>query len=141
MASPVLNPTMYARVTGLALAAVALLGIVMNLVSPTGTLVENFLAFDWAHNIVHVVLAGVALFVGFTNGGAYARNYARIFGIVYTGLAVFGFIPGTSLGFMGIGLELGENLVHLVIGLWGIAAGFLGSTTTTGSRTPTTRGN
>jgi hypothetical protein len=140
MASPVLNPTMYARVTGLALAAVALLGIVMNLLN-SPTLLADFLAFDWAHNIVHVVLAGVALFVGFTNGGAYARNYARIFGIVYTGLAVFGFIPGTSLGFMGIGLELGENLVHLVIGLWGLAAGFLGSTTTSGSSTTTTRGN
>jgi hypothetical protein len=127
MANPVLNPTMYARVTGIALAATALLGIIMNIATTNGTLLENFLAFDWAHNIVHVVLAGAALFVGFA-GTAYARNYARAFGVVYTALAIFGFIPGTSLSFVGIGLELGENLIHLVIGLWGLACGFMPAT-------------
>jgi hypothetical protein len=118
-----LNPTLYARVTGFALAAVALLGIVLQLAT-NGKFIEGFLVFDWTHDLLHVALAGLALAAGFAAGGAYARNYARVFGIVYTGLAVAGFVSGNVVGFLGIHLELGENLVHAAIGVWGLAAGF-----------------
>jgi len=135
MANPVLNPTMYARVTGIVLALVALLGIAMSAFN-NGAFVEGFLVFDWTHDILHVVLAGAALLAGFAAGGSYSRIYARVFGVVYTGLGIAGLVGWTGFGTTMLHLELGENLVHLLVGVWGLAAGFLGSTTTTSSPGP-----
>ncbi|MBI2077198.1 MAG: DUF4383 domain-containing protein [Euryarchaeota archaeon] len=154
MNTPILNPKNYAKITGIAIAAVALLGIVLSLMGTSGNYglfcdgavtcttetgaQGSFLGFDWTHNIVHVVLAAVALYVGFMATGNLVPLYAKVFGIVYAALGVFGFIVA-DLGILH--LELGENLVHLVIGVWGVCAGFLYTTTTgtpTMAATPTT---
>lgn len=127
MTNPVMDPKWYARVTGFALAATALLGIVMEMATD-GDFIAGFLEFDWTHDILHVVLAAAAIGAGFAAGGSYAQLYAKIFGVVYTGLAVAGFIAPDLLSFLGVHLELGENLVHLVIGGWGIVTGFFGAT-------------
>lgn len=156
MANPITNAKTYAQITGIALAAVAVLGIVLSLMGtdgmyglfcsePSATTCKgeaaetSFLGFDWTHNIVHVVLAAIALYVGFAAPANYVGTYAKVFGIVYLALGVAGFFVA-DLGILH--LELGENLVHLVIGLWGVVAGFMGTTTpTTGgpATTPTRR--
>lgn len=127
--NPILNPRTYAIVTGVALAATAVLGIVMELANGGG-FIAGFLEFDWTHDILHVVLAGAALAAGTAAGGAYARLYARAFGVVYTLLAILGFVNGGVLGILGVHLELGENLVHALVGVWGLVAGFVGTTAT-----------
>jgi hypothetical protein len=127
MGNPILDTRMYAKITGIALAAVALLGIVLNSIGQPDLLGKTFLAFDWTHNILHVVLAAVALYVGFAAPASLTGLYAKVFGIVYAGLGVAGFFwIGISATVMH--LELGENLVHLLIGVWGIACGFFGTT-------------
>lgn len=179
MANPIGNAKTYAKITGIALGAIALLGIVLSSIGDEGrygffcsgtvngqnvpdaskTTCEgeatgmeetaggvtvkatSFLAFDWTHNVLHVVLAAVALYVGFGPvGAAMTTNYARYFGIVYLALGVLGFfVP--ALG--PLHLELGENVIHLLIGGWGAYAGFFGttmSTPTTGTRPATTMG-
>ena len=122
-----LDVVVYWRTSGIALAAVAALGIIMSLMS-AGAFISGFLEFDWTHNIVHVVLAALALTLGFTTAGAsVSRLMAKIVGIVYLLLGILGFIPPvvTLLSDMlGLHLELGENLVHLLIGAWGVVAGF-----------------
>jgi uncharacterized protein DUF4383 len=151
MANAILNPKNYAKITGLALAATAVLGIALSAMGkggmyglfcsePTATTCDgdaadqSFLGFDWAHNILHVVLAGIALVVGFTGyGNMRARLYAQIFGPVYTLLGVVGFFVA-DLGILH--LEVGENLVHLAVGGYGLLAGFLGTMAPT--TTPTT---
>lgn len=119
----------YAQLTGVVVGAVALLGIVLNATSNATLLGADFLAFDWTHNIVHVALAAIGLYVGF--GGASAsmqKNYAIVFGAVYAILGIVGFVGVTTIA--GIGLEIGENIVHLVIGALGVYAGTMGSPTT-----------
>lgn len=136
MANPILDGKMYARVTGIAVGAVALLGIILNAVGQENLLGENFLAFDWTHNILHVVLAAVALYVGFMAPANLITLYCKVFGIVYAALGVVGFVPAVVDGLdsaLALHLELGENLIHLIIGAWGIAAGFFGTTATTGA--------
>jgi len=148
MANPLLNPKNYAKITGLALAATAVLGIALSSMgtngeyglfcnSPSATTCEgdashkSFLGFDWTHNIVHVVLASIALLVGFAGFGVnYARPYAQVFGAIYTALGITGFIV-SDLGILH--LEVGENLVHLAVGGYGLLAGFLGTMTPTPS--------
>src|SRR5688500_17682554 len=135
MSNPVLNTRMYAKITGIAVAAVALLGIILNAINNPDLLGADFLAFDWTHNILHVVLAAVRLYLGFAGTDALCTLYARVFGVVYLLLGITGFF-WTGLSATVLHLELGENLVHILIGAWGCAAGFLGAKTTTPT-TPT----
>jgi hypothetical protein len=121
--SPVMDPTVYWRVSAFALTAVALLGIVLTAMDQAALLGANFLAFDWTHNILHVVLAGAAFLFGFANLPAnLVRTFAIVFGFVYAGLGVLGFFVSDLGGIMH--LELGENLVHILLGAWGLVAGF-----------------
>ena len=104
--------------------AVALLGILLSAMDQEDLLGGGFLAFDWGHNIVHVALACLAFLFGFADLPArVVRTFAIVFGAVYGGLGLLGFFVA-DLGVLH--LELGENLIHLALGLWGLVAG-LGS--------------
>jgi hypothetical protein len=123
--NPIKNPVTYWRVSAIALGAVAVLGILLNSIGQSELLGANFLAFDWTHNIVHVVLAAVAAVFGFGNLGAgITKTMAIVFGFVYAGLGILGFIAGDALSGIGLHLELGENLVHIILGAWALTAGF-----------------
>lgn len=119
--------TLYWRASGVALAAVALLGFAMSAMTK-GKFVPGFLDFDLAHNGVHLLLAVVALAVGFGGASrAFSKNLAKVVGVVYLALAAVGFVSADVFGIgklLGLHLELGENLVHLVLGVWGAYAGF-----------------
>lgn len=123
--NPVMNPRLYWIVSGYALAAVAILGIVVNIFAGNMAGLTGFLEFDWTHNIVHVLLAAVAFYFGYANQNAgLAKTMAIVFGFVYAGLGVLGLFAGDALSFIGLHMELGENLVHLLLGAWALTAGF-----------------
>ena len=120
--NPVMNPVLYWRINAILVSAVAILGIVLTAIDQADLLGKNFLAFDWTHNILHVVLAVAAFVFGFTAmPGRVVKTFAIIFGFVYTGLGVLGFFVH-AVG--PIHLELGENLVHILLGGWALIAGF-----------------
>lgn len=123
----ILDVRVFWQVSGIALAAVALLGIAMSLFAG-GAFINGFLEFDWTHNVVHVVLAALALVFGFGNiDVGVSKTTAKVVGIVYLLLGILGFVPPvvTMLGdVLALHLELGENLVHLVVGAWGVVTGF-----------------
>ena len=121
--SPVMDPVIYWRISAFALAAVALLGIVLTATS-NGDLFGGFLTFDMPHNLLHVVLALAAFAFAFAPlPGIVVRRGALAFGVVYGLLGILGFV----LADVGpIHLELGENLIHLVLGAWGLVAGLGG---------------
>lgn len=122
--NPVMDPVVYWRVSAFALTAVALLGIVLNATGNANLLGKGFLAFDWSHNILHVILAAAAFLFGFAAlPGRLVKAFALVFGAVYAGLGVLGFFVH-SVG--PIHLEVGENIVHLLLGAWGIVAGIGG---------------
>jgi hypothetical protein len=122
--NPVMDPVVYWRVSAFALTAVALLGIVLNATGNGDLLGKGFLAFDWSHNILHVILAAVAFLFGFAAlPGKMVKTFAIVFGAVYAGLGVLGFITA-EVG--PIHLEIGENIVHILLGAWGLLAGIGG---------------
>jgi hypothetical protein len=128
------NVNIYWRVSAIALAVVALLGIVVNAIGgnnayvPDVEFMESFLVFDWTHNVVHVALAAVAGVFGFGNfSSELSANVAKVVGIVYIALGFLGFVPPVTdflSSALGLSLEVGENLIHLVLGAWGTYAGF-----------------
>lgn len=122
----------YARVTGPVLVLVGILGIVALLAGNDGFGTEDrsfvFLLWDGTHNVVHLLLGAVAIYVGFARAPMLAPvAYARVFGVVYTGLALGGFVSGSLFGLgdaLGLHLELGENIIHLALGVLGLVVGF-----------------
>lgn len=121
------DPKTYFKISALALAAVALLGILLNALGMGALLGANFLAFDWTHDAVHVLLAVVAGVLGFGAAShATAKTMAKVVGLTYLGLGVVGFVAPGILGFLGLHLEIGENLAHILLGGWGAYTGFAG---------------
>ena len=71
------------------------------------------------HNLVHILTGAVGLFVA----GFAARRYAFWLGVAYLGIALWGFVLGSGesiLGFFPVNTE--DNLLHLALGLLGVAA-------------------
>jgi hypothetical protein len=86
------------------------------------------------HNVFHIA-TGV---LGLVAAGSYAsgRSYALGFGIVYITVAIWGFIVGDGDSILSIlPVNTADNVLHLVIGVSGIAAG----TATRSVAPPTTR--
>jgi hypothetical protein len=74
------------------------------------------------HNLVHIV-TGVLGLLAWRYGSA--REYALGLGLVYVLVAIWGFVIGDGesiLGFIPINTE--DNVLHVVIGLAGLAAGW-----------------
>jgi hypothetical protein len=74
------------------------------------------------HNLVHLATGLIGLAVWRSYGSA--RAYAIGLGIVYTGVAIWGFVIGSGesiLGFLPVNSE--DNVLHLLIALAGLFAG------------------
>jgi len=74
------------------------------------------------HNVVHIVTG----LLGLAAVGYAARAYALVLGIVYVVVAIWGFAETTNgvgviLDFLPVNTE--DNILHLALGLTGLAAG------------------
>ncbi|HEY0630834.1 MAG TPA: DUF4383 domain-containing protein [Thermoleophilaceae bacterium] len=115
----------YALVIGLSLTAAGIVGFFYSgAFDSPGKVRDVFgvLGVNGWHNLVHIGtgLAGLALWRSY--GGA--RTYAIGLGIVYTGVAIWGFVIGSGesiLGFLPVNSE--DNVLHLLIALAGLFAG------------------
>lgn len=112
--------------------ASTLIGIVFILVGIVGFVKHDMLGahLSMAHNVVHLVSGAIALYFGTKGTLAQAKAFALIFGIVYLGLGVAGFVAGTQgnsefgpadermLKVMPGTLELGtmDHIIHIGIG-------------------------
>ena len=120
---------LYATLVGGALVIAGILGFFYSASFATGREVVResdeilgVLAVNGWHNLVHIAtgLAGLA-------AAAYAaRAYALAFGLAYLLIAVWGFLEvdngiGTLLDVIPVDNQ--DNLLHLVLGLTGLAAG------------------
>jgi hypothetical protein len=82
--------------------------------------VFGILAVNGWHNVVHI-LTGL---LGLAAAGYAARTYALGLGAVYVVIAIWGFIIGSGeslLGFIPVNTE--DNVLHLILGVTGLAAG------------------
>ena len=133
--NPILDPVLYFRLAAFALTAVTLLGVVMAAIYGGGetSAKDQALAFHsqhglgltWTHTAVHAVLALACFVFGFANvPGNVARVLAIVFGVVYGGLGIVGFLFTNPLGGT-LALNLGYSLngVHLLLGAWALVAG------------------
>lgn len=88
------------------------------------------MTFGKAHNSIHILSGLIGLYCGLAAGGKNAGAYAKIFGLVYTLIAIAGFAGWSGalgVGNMSLHLSTAYNAVHAVVGIAGVAAGFMGA--------------
>ena len=72
------------------------------------------------HNLVHIATGALGLLAL----GYAARQYALGLGVVYVAVAIWGFVIGSGESILGvIPVNSEDNVLHLLLGLTGIAAG------------------
>ena|SRR2546425_7710371 len=75
------------------------------------------------HNVVHILTGALGL-VAFSTSVHGARQYALAVGAVYLAVALWGFIIGSGESILGIvPVNTEDNVLHLALGLAGLAAG------------------
>ena len=105
----------YAMVIGGVLAAVGLLGFFNNPIL-------GLFAVNLAHNLVHLVSGGFGLWLGNSGKGQMFNQY---FGIVYTVIAVLGFIPATAgLLQSWLAIDMTDTVLHAALGLISLGVGY-----------------
>jgi hypothetical protein len=84
--------------------------------------VFGILAVNGWHNVVHILTGVLGLVVASSYSSA--RGYALGFGFVYIIIAIWGFIIGSGNSILSIiPINTEDSVLHLFIGLAGIAAG------------------
>jgi hypothetical protein len=74
------------------------------------------------HNVVHILTGVTGLIVASTYSAS--RTYALVLGVVYIAVAIWGFIIGDGNSILSIiPVNTEDNVLHLLIGISGIAAG------------------
>jgi hypothetical protein len=118
----------YALVFGVFLVAAGIIGFFYEASFETGDEAQadkvfDILAVNGWHNLVHIATGALGLAVVGSWSGA--RNYAIGFGVIYVGLGVWGLLldnPDLWLDFVPLNDE--DNVLHLLIGVAGLGAGF-----------------
>lgn len=115
---------LYATLVGGALVIIGIIGFFYEASFAVGNDIEvdeefGFLAINGWENSIHIVAGLIGLAAAGSN--ASARLYSLGFGALYVVLAIWGWIDDTILEL--IPVNDGANIVHLILGVTGIAAG------------------
>jgi hypothetical protein len=112
-----------AVVFGIVMLVIGILGFgpAVNTAGPSGTsyTLLGIFAINPLHNVVHLATGAIALAAGLYGGGAYARMYFLVFGIVYALITLIGVTGilfdshGSLLGIVPI--NGADNVLHLAI--------------------------
>lgn len=120
----------YTTVVGALLFIVGVLGFIPGLSTDNdhGSLLLGFIQINPAQSVIHVVTGLVALGALASAREYYLRSYVRVFGVVYALVALWGLpaFTGTYDGvlFGLIHVNIWTELVHVLIGAWGLYVGF-----------------
>jgi hypothetical protein len=118
------NPKMYSKAAGVVLLLLGVIGLVQN----------PLMGMDLSkrHSAVHLVTGALLAFVGFTGASeSLTRNVVLVFGVLYAALGVCGFfvsplVPGLRIFYP----DPIVNVVHVLVGLAGVAAAMMGGAKT-----------
>jgi hypothetical protein len=92
------------------------LGYAFVLIGITGVVLPGLLGMhlSMAHNLIHLVSGGLALFYGYADNSRKAYTFAVAFGVVYGLLGLAGFLIGQP-GYPGVGYrEADQNLLRAI---------------------------
>jgi len=83
------------------------------------------------HNLVHLVTAAIALYVGYKGSDSHVRTFNQVFGVIYLLLGILGFAaPNVVASIIQAHSTDGmatENVIHLLVGIVCAVVGFMRS--------------
>lgn len=99
-------------------------GVVLLILGLAGFAMPHMLGMHLTpiHNLVHLLTAAIALYLGFAGSPGAARSFCVVFGAVYLLLGVLGLLaPGAVAAIIGHppvsgGELMPDNVVHLLLG-------------------------
>jgi hypothetical protein len=108
-------------------------GVAFLLAGLAGFPMPHLLGFHFTtiHNVVHLATAVLALYLGFAGSAGAVRTFCIVFGVVYLGLGVLGFVaPGVVAAILGhpvtsAGELTPDNLFHAAVGVVFLVAGLM----------------
>jgi hypothetical protein len=110
---------------GLILVILGVLGFIPGITNDD-KMIFGIFQVDTLHSIVHIVVGAIGLWMGMS-GADSAKNYLRIFGVIFALFAVIGFLQGdTILGIMAT--NMAHTWVYVVLALVFLWGGFSGGT-------------
>ena len=107
-----------------------ILGVVLLLVGLIGFASPNFLGFHLTpiHNIIHILTAAIALYLGFAGSPEGAKTFCVVFGAIYLLLGILGFaapnVVGSLIGHQGP-VSTPDSVLHLVLGIVFLGVGLM----------------
>ncbi len=108
----------YSLVVGVVLLLVGIVGFVKSEEGLLG------LQFSLVHNLIHALSGVIGIWAGMSKTTGNAKKFAQIFGVVYTLVALVGFVGQPAFVTEMLNLNTPYNVIHLAVGLLGILAGF-----------------
>ncbi len=113
----------YARIIGVVLIAVGIVGLVLG-----NRVWLGLLNVDILEDVVHLITGGAFAYVGFGPlPVGLVRAVVGVLGIIYLVVGVLGFVVPMMFGLIPHGYTLFDNLLHLALGVLSIAlAWFVG---------------
>ena len=111
----------YAGIVGVVIILIGVLGLLLGEQSLLG-----LVNIDVLEDIVHLATGGLLAYVGFgqRNVGL-ARSVVGGLGVVYLLVGVIGFIIPFLFGLLPHGYSVVDNIIHLTLGVLGVAVAFL----------------
>lgn len=118
----------YAQIVGIVLLLLGIVGLVLG--DPTPLL--GALNIDLPEDIIHLLTGAILAYVGFaTVDGATVKTVVGAIGVLFLLAGIAGFISPRAFGLLTHDWTIVDNIIHLLLGILGIAAGFLLDRTTT----------
>jgi Domain of unknown function (DUF4383) len=125
---------LYATVVGAVLTIMGIVGFFYSSDFGSPGIVDDmfgiFSVNGW-HNVLHLATG----LLGLAAAGYFARTYALAVGLLYLVVAVWGFLIGSGDAILSIvPVNTADNVLHLILGLVGLAAGAAASPAQTKTR-------
>ncbi len=100
-----------------------ILGVVLALAGICGFLKSDLAGMHLTplHNVVHLVTAAIALYVGFRGSDSHVRTFNQVFGVIYLLLGILGFAaPNVVASIIQAHSADGmaaDSVIHLLVGI------------------------
>jgi len=112
----------YAQIVGIVLLLLGVVGLILGDPEP----LFGALNIDLAEDILHLVLGAVFAYLGFAKvDNGTVRTVVGVVGVVLLLTGLLGFVVPNPGGILTHPWTVVDNLIHLLLGILGIAAGFL----------------
>lgn len=110
----------YAQVVGVVLLLLGVLGLLLG-----DGLLLGLVNIDIVEDIIHLITGGLFAYVGFgQRDEGVARTVVLVVSVIYALVGLLGFVVPDMLGLLQHGYTVGDNLVHLALGILGLVAVF-----------------